>query len=429
LGQAHALWRITGEIVGIAGMLGSGRIEIFESLFGIRPFESGSIRVRGREMFPRSPLDSMDAGLALVPEDRRAQGIFSGVPIWKNVVFASVHDIFRAALGFVKERSARRAVEDAIRQFNIRARSLNDEIQYLSGGNQQKVILARWLTRKPLVLLLDDPTAGIDIGAKAEIHTLIQTMAQEGICVIVASSESSELIDISHRILVLRAGQIIDEVDPRSASEALLVGMTTETSRAGIPRISEEVTIEGSNPAGTDPSPLVQAELTEHRPLKQRKIGDEEWRILFLAGAMAGLVLLFGSLNNYYFSWAHFLDMGRQASLLVVTAIGATLVILAGEIDLSPGAIVGLTSVAVPQLLDLSIPMPVVLLLALLLGALAGAVNGFITLRLAVPPFLTTLGTMAIARGIALYVSDQPRQVSDEGFAAVFNLPAPESRR
>jgi ribose transport system permease protein len=136
---------------------------------------------------------------------------------------------------------------------------------------------------------------------------------------------------------------------------------------------------------------------------------------------MVAIVVLFGLLNNYYFSWAHFLDMGRQASLLVVTAIGATLVILAGEIDLSPGAIIGLTSVAVPQLLDLSIPMPVVLLLALLLGGFVGAVNGFITLRLAVPSFLTTLGTMAIARGIALYISDQPRQVSDEAFAAVFN--------
>jgi rhamnose transport system ATP-binding protein len=412
-----------GEIVGIAGMLGSGRTEIFETLFGIRPFESGLIRVHGQEVALRSPLDSMAAGLALVPEDRRTQGIFPGVPIWKNAVFASVHDLFRGALGFVRESSARRAVQQAVRGFNIRARSVNDEIQYLSGGNQQKVILARWLMRQPRILLLDDPTAGIDIGAKAEIHSLIRTMAQEGISVVMASSEFPELIEISHRILVLRAGQIIQEVDPASATEALLVALTTETKLAGIPesKKSEEITAAAAKLA----PPHGPRKAAIHQPVTppsaRYQFGDEGWRILFLAGAMASIVLLFGSLNNYYFRWAHFLDMGRQASLLVVTSIGATLVILAGEIDLSPGAIVGLTSVAIPQLLDLSIPMIVVLLLGLGLGALVGAVNGIITLRLAVPSFLTTLGTMAIARGIALYVSDQPRQVSDETFAALFN--------
>lgn len=413
-----------GEIVGLAGMLGSGRTEIFETLFGLRPVESGSIQILRQEIVPDAPLKSMNAGLALVPEDRRTQGIFPGVPIWKNAVFASVHDLFRGPFGLVRERSARRAVKEAAERFNIRAHSLNDEIQYLSGGNQQKVILARWLMRKPLVLLLDDPTAGIDIGAKAEIHALIRSMAREGISIIIASSEFPELLEISHRILVVRGGRIVKEVDPYSASEALLVAMTTETEHARLkaPEISEEEPSEGFGRATTDsPKKLTTPTRSESpQPLSQR-FGEEGWRLLFLGGAMVAIVVLFGLLNNYYFSWAHFLDMGRQASLLVVTAIGATLVILAGEIDLSPGAIIGLTSVAVPQLLDLSIPMPVVLLLALLLGGFVGAVNGFITLRLAVPSFLTTLGTMAIARGIALYISDQPRQVSDEAFAAVFN--------
>jgi rhamnose transport system ATP-binding protein len=412
-----------GEIVGIAGMLGSGRTEIFETLFGIRPLESGLIRVHGQEVTLRSPLDSMVAGLALVPEDRRTQGIFPGVPIWKNAVFASVHDLYRGALGFVRERRARRTVQETVSQLKIRARSVNDEIQYLSGGNQQKVILARWLMRQPRILLLDNPTAGIDIAAKAEIHALIRRMAQKGISVVIASSEFPELIEISHRILVLRAGQIVREVDPASATEALLVSLTTEIKPASIQETKspEETTAAVAPPVRSDglTETIIQKPVTH--PSAHFRLGDEGWRILFLVGAMAGLVLLFGSLNNYYFSWAHFLDMGRQASLLVVTAIGATLVILSGEIDLSPGAIVGLTSVAVPQLLDLSIPMPLVLLLALGLGALVGATNGIITLRLAVPSFLTTLGTMAIARGIALYVSDQPRQVSDEAFAAFFN--------
>jgi ribose/xylose/arabinose/galactoside ABC-type transport system permease subunit len=146
-----------------------------------------------------------------------------------------------------------------------------------------------------------------------------------------------------------------------------------------------------------------------------------EWRLPFLVAASVGVAAFFGCLNSYYLTWAHFLDMGRQASLLVVAAIGANLIIVAGEIDLSVGAVVGLVSVSVPGLFDLGLPMPVVILLALLVGAIVGAANGLITLRLMVPSFLATLGTMAIVRGIALYISNQPRQVSDDAFARVFN--------
>jgi ribose/xylose/arabinose/galactoside ABC-type transport system permease subunit len=153
----------------------------------------------------------------------------------------------------------------------------------------------------------------------------------------------------------------------------------------------------------------------------QRVFEGLEWRLVVLVAAMLAVTLLFGSLNRYYLSWPHFLDMGRQASLLLVVAIGANLIIVAGEIDLSVGAIVGLASVAVPGLFDLGLPMPIVLLLALLIGAIVGAANGFITLRLMVPSFLATLGTMAIVRGIALYISEQPRQVSDDAFAKAFN--------
>jgi inositol transport system ATP-binding protein len=232
-----------GEILGLAGMLGSGRTEIFESLFGVRAFDRGVIRVRGREVRPRSPLEAMAVGIALVPEDRRSQGIFPGVSLWKNAVFASVHDIFHAALGFVREGSARRSTQEAVKRFNVKARSLNEEIQFLSGGNQQKVVLARWLMRRPLVLLLDDPTAGIDIGAKSEIHALIHALAQDGVTVIMISSEFPELLEVCHRILVIRDGRIIREVDPGSATEALLVAMTTgsdATRAAGGPTAAAE---------------------------------------------------------------------------------------------------------------------------------------------------------------------------------------------
>jgi len=216
-----------GEIVGLAGMLGSGRTELFESLFGIRPFDEGAIRVRGRAIRPRSPIEAMRAGIALVPEDRRGQGIFTGAPIWKNAVLATFQDLFSTTAGLVKEGRARAAAADQIRRFNVTTPSIYSEIQQLSGGNQQKVILARWLIRDPVVLLLDDPTAGIDIGAKAEIHEFIRTLSKSGVTIVICSSEFSELMGLCHRILVIRAGRITQQVDPKTSSEANLVGAAT----------------------------------------------------------------------------------------------------------------------------------------------------------------------------------------------------------
>jgi ribose transport system permease protein len=144
-------------------------------------------------------------------------------------------------------------------------------------------------------------------------------------------------------------------------------------------------------------------------------------RVVILLLAMVGVAIFFGSINPYYLSWKQVLDMARQATLLSVAALGAHLIIVVGEIDLSVGAVCGLVSVSVPGLLDLNVPIPLVILIALGIGATVGAVNGLITGRLGVPSFLTTLGTMAIARGLAYYISKQPRWISDESFGDLFN--------
>lgn len=216
-----------GEIVGLAGMLGSGRTELFEILFGLRRFDSGSIRVLDKPIRPRSPLEAMAAKIALVPEDRRNQGIFSGLPIWKNIALSAFHDLFRATLGTVREGKARQAAREEVERFHIATPSINNEIQLLSGGNQQKVILARWLLRRPDVLLLDDPTAGIDVGAKDEIHAFIRSLAEKGLTVVMSSSEFPELLDVCHRILVIRNGRIVADMDPRTSTEAELVHAAT----------------------------------------------------------------------------------------------------------------------------------------------------------------------------------------------------------
>jgi ABC-type sugar transport system ATPase subunit len=221
-----------GEILGLAGMLGSGRTELFEILFGIRRLDRGSIRLHGREIQPSSPVEAMTLGIALVPEDRRSQGIFSGISVWKNAVFASFYDVFRTTMGFVRQGLARSAVNDEVNRFKILTPSINQEVQFLSGGNQQKLVLARWLLRRPILLLLDDPTAGIDVGAKGEIHNLVRGLAKAGLTVIVSSSEFAELLGLCHRILVIRSGRIVREVDPRTATEALLVHAASANAEA-----------------------------------------------------------------------------------------------------------------------------------------------------------------------------------------------------
>jgi len=216
----------TGEIVGLAGMLGSGRSELFECIFGMLPFERGSITLKGLPLRIRTPMEAMNKRIGLVPEDRKVQGIFPGTALWKNVTLASLHDLF-SNHGFIKEREARAATAAQIAKLQIRAHSVDQDISFLSGGNQQKGILARWILRDPEVLLLDDPTAGIDIGAKTEIYELIRNLASQGVAILLSSSEFDELIGLCHRILVMRDGKIINEVDGSTANEHSLVLLAT----------------------------------------------------------------------------------------------------------------------------------------------------------------------------------------------------------
>jgi ribose transport system ATP-binding protein len=217
----------TGEIVGIAGILGSGRTELFETLFGIRPLEAGTIRLHGRELNPRTPRDAIDAGVGMVPEDRRRLGILPGLALWKNLAVASLHDLFGERGVLLRERAARDATRREVQRLSIATPSVDTQIQNLSGGNQQKVILGRWLAREPRLLLLDEPTAGIDIGAKTEVHAIVRSLAEAGATVLVCSSEFPELLEMSHRILVLFGGTIVAEVDPSATTEAGLVHLAT----------------------------------------------------------------------------------------------------------------------------------------------------------------------------------------------------------
>ena len=206
-----------GEILGVAGLVGAGRTALAETLFGIRPAVAGEVWVEGRQAKINSPGAAIRLGMGFVPEDRKLQGLFMNMAVRENIVISNMDQV--ASWGFVNFAQADRLAGEFTNKLDIRTPSLRQRVRNLSGGNQQKVIIARWLTLKPRVLILDEPTRGIDVGAKAEIHALMSQLAQEGVGVLMISSELPEVLGVSDRILVMHDGRVTGEFAHNQANQ------------------------------------------------------------------------------------------------------------------------------------------------------------------------------------------------------------------
>jgi inositol transport system ATP-binding protein len=215
-----------GEILGIAGLVGSGRTELARTIFGADPFDSGVVLINGEPRRIRSPQDAIRHGIGLVPEDRKQQALFLALAVRHNVSMASLGDLTRWGV-FMREQAEMTLVERFREALKIRMASPEQKILNLSGGNQQKVVIARWLALQPKVLIVDEPTRGIDIAAKAEVHQLLDEMAQSGIAIIMISSELPEIIGMSDRIITMREGQLTGEVLRAEANEEKLMHLMT----------------------------------------------------------------------------------------------------------------------------------------------------------------------------------------------------------
>ncbi|AIE86088.1 sugar ABC transporter ATP-binding protein [Fimbriimonas ginsengisoli] len=211
-----------GEIVGLAGLVGSGRTEVAEAIVGLRPKVGGEIEVGGQAVSIRRPIDAMRCGLAYVSEDRKERGLVLGMDTVQNVTLANLR---RYAHPVVRKKEESAAVAAWVEKLDIRAGDLHSPTLYLSGGNQQKVAVAKWLDTRPKVLLLDEPTRGIDIGAKREMYELIQNLAADGMACLVISSEMPELLGLCHRILVMRSGQIVGTATTEEEIMRLAAGL------------------------------------------------------------------------------------------------------------------------------------------------------------------------------------------------------------
>jgi rhamnose transport system ATP-binding protein len=207
----------SGEILGMAGLVGAGRTELARVLFGLTPADSGAISMRGQPVSIHSPSDAKRAGIAYLPEDRRRHGVILDMPVDANTTLAILQRISHLTLmDFPREREM---AEDFVRRLGIKTPGIHTTVGSLSGGNQQKVALARWLATEPAVIILDEPTQGVDVGAKAEIHKLIGELACRGLAVILISSELPEVLGVSDRIAVMRGGTIVATLDRANATQ------------------------------------------------------------------------------------------------------------------------------------------------------------------------------------------------------------------
>ena len=214
-----------GEIVALAGLVGAGRTELLQALFGVAPAIGGEIRLGSQPVLLRSPIDAIRAGIALVPEDRKAHGLILEMAVRENLSLASLRRDQRH--GFLNADSERRVSDEMIPRLSIKTPSPEQPAQLLSGGNQQKIVLGKWLALQPRVLLLDEPTRGIDIGAKREIYGLMEKLAAQGVAILFVSSEMEEVLGMAERVLVMHEGRIAGELSKTQLNEEAVMQLAT----------------------------------------------------------------------------------------------------------------------------------------------------------------------------------------------------------
>ena len=365
-----------GEILGLAGLVGSGRTQLAETLVGLRQSDDGEIRVAGRLERVDSPADARRVRLAYVPEDRRRHGVIAEMSLAANTSMAVLPTISRA--GLVQAERERDVADRYVQRFQIKAPSVDALVGTLSGGNQQKVSLARALATDPAVLILDEPTQGVDVGAKAEIHGLMQDLAERGTAILMISSELPEILGMSDRIAVMRGGSIAGVLSREDATpEAVLtlaLGSVQPASEAAGPE--RDATWRDGASAALAP-PTARAEARALHQFRNVSLEPRRRRVeVSLALTILALSAVLLVRAPAFFAPANLLDVLLAALPVLIVATGATLVMLTGEIDISVGSAFAVASVAAGAVANLGVPMPLVALLTVVVGSALGGLNG-----------------------------------------------------
>jgi len=364
-----------GEIVGLYGLVGAGRSELARAVFGLDP-HIGDITLHGRRLRIRQPMAAIRAGLAYLPEDRLREGIFATHSCQSNLTAAVLRQMGR--FGFICGRREQDVATRVIREFQVKLDTPEEPINTLSGGNQQKLVLGRWLETQPEVLILDEPTRGVDVGAKAQIHRMIGELAARGKAILLISSELPEVMQMSDRVLVLAEGRLVGEFDPRKAGEDTLV-------TAALPKSVKRTGLLG-----------------KERP--QRGSMLEAFSRFREFGIFAALTIIFLLMAmarpNEFASMKNFLDVLTDASIVAVGATGMTLVIITGGIDISVGRMLGLVGAAAGMLAMRGVHPLLCLGAAVGLGALLSSLNSALSALGRIHPIVVTLAGMSVYQGL-----------------------------
>lgn len=368
-----------GEILGIAGLVGSGRSTLVRALYGLEKDVSGTILINGEECRLDTPADAISKGIAFVPEDRQSEGLFPGSTGIENMSISTLGKWQRC--GIIDHKLERTKCEEVAEQLNIDHSRLYMEVQTLSGGNQQKIIMGRTLLQEPQILILDEPTRGVDVRTRSEIYNQIRKLATTGKGIILISSDWEELLLLSHRVIVLSEGRMVGELSPPISQETIM--------KYAIEGRSEKEKLSKGFPT-----------------VSIRKLFFPSNQILLLFGII--LLASIGSIVSPTFRTLQNLsNLFGQAAALFIVSVGQMGAILSGEIDLSVGSLIAFVGVIVADYMRTG-QLVYGLLIGLCLGVVVGLINGIIRVYAKVESFIITLGTMTILQGCALLYTRKP---------------------
>jgi rhamnose transport system ATP-binding protein len=377
-----------GEIVGLGGLIGAGRSELAQSIFGINTIDSGEIIVHGKMIEIHSVKDAMEVGIAHVPEERKSQGLLQSFSIKANISYSSLDRLTSA--WFINEKREDELARRFRDIFTIRGGTLESPVDSLSGGNQQKVVISKSLALEPEIILLDEPTRGVDVGAKSEIYRIIDGLAKEGKAVLLISSEMNELLAMADRILVMHEGRLTGEfrreefcAEKIAAAAAGVVG-TSESTEVASPKRLEKKSRDQT------------ASITE-RLLRLGRSAQAPPLIFLIA--LTGLLAIttpgFASFDNLR-------SIIDQVAVVGIVALAVNMVILSGEIDVSVGSLMAVCAFVYGNVAMQGGGSIVPLGASLVIGALLGTANGLLVTLARVPSIIATLGMLLTLRGAVL---------------------------
>lgn len=373
-----------GEILGFGGLVGSGRTEIARVLFGIDQPTSGSITVDGKLVDLRSAAEAMDHGIAYVSEDRIGQSLVMDFSILDNASLTVLGEA--TSSGMMSRSKELRLAEPILDRLRLRFSSYGQPVSSLSGGNQQKVVLSKWLATKPRILILDEPTQGIDVQAKADVHAMMADLASQGMAIILISSELPELLGMSDRMIVLREGRICGRFERDEATQEKIISAATAPI---VQKAEADLSAKAAQASGLGAHSNPMAAL-----FARREFG--------LVAAMLAVIIPISVLNIRMLSGANLSALAMDAGLLMIVAVAQMLVLITRSIDLSVAAIIGLAAYGAASTLHAHPDIGVAggVFLACGIGLVAGIVNGLVITYGRVPAIVVTLGTMSVFRGL-----------------------------